>query len=65
MSNSDCSNNLACINLKCADPCINACGENAKCAVTQHIPNCYCVQGTVGNPFVSCRVQVLYEDSKC
>lgn len=64
ISNSDCSNRLACINEKCIDPCINACGENAKCSVSMHVANCYCVEGTVGNPFVSCRVQVLQEESK-
>lgn len=57
VENSECSDSRACINQKCRDPCIGACGYNAKCNVINHIPNCYCLPGTTGNPFVSCRVE--------
>lgn len=55
-TNSDCSYNLACMNRKCKDPCVSACGFNAECSVTQHTANCYCPQGYTGNPFVGCRI---------
>ncbi|CAH1100710.1 unnamed protein product [Psylliodes chrysocephalus] len=54
VSNSECPNNLACINQKCKDPCPGICGENAECRVVSHTPNCVCIQGYVGNPFVRC-----------
>lgn len=56
-SNSDCSYNLACINMKCKDPCIGSCGLNTECHVYNHIPQCICPQGFTGNPFVSCYIQ--------
>lgn len=59
-TNSDCSNNLACMNEKCQDPCINACGQNAKCSVSLHVARCSCVDGLVGDPFISCHIPVLY-----
>lgn len=58
ISNSDCTNNLACINMKCKDPCVGSCGLNTECHVYNHIPQCICLQGYVGNPFISCYVQV-------
>lgn len=57
VSNSDCSYNLACINMKCKDPCIGSCGLNAECHVYNHIPQCTCLQGYLGNPFVLCNIQ--------
>lgn len=63
-TNSDCGNNLACMNEKCQDPCINACGQNAKCSVSLHVARCSCVDGLVGDPFVSCHIPVLYLPSK-
>lgn len=62
---SDCSQNLACINRKCVDPCVNACGERAKCSVVNHIVICECGRDAVGDPFVQCRVQVQAVESKC
>lgn len=53
-SNDDCSNNLACVNQKCRDPCPGSCGFNANCIVTLHIPNCQCPNGTTGDPFRMC-----------
>lgn len=50
----DCLNDRACINEKCIDPCPGACGINALCKVTNHIPICFCQEGYEGNPFSSC-----------
>ena len=52
--NSDCPNLLACMNKKCKDPCINACGLNARCSVINHNPVCTCIDGYKGDPFYSC-----------
>lgn len=57
VSNSECPYNLACINMKCKDPCPGICGENAICRVISHSPMCYCVHGYTGNPMVQCIVQ--------
>lgn len=53
-SNTECSHNLACINFKCIDPCINTCGLNAKCKVINHSPICTCSEGYTGDPFLQC-----------
>jgi hypothetical protein len=47
---------LACINLKCKDPCPGICGLNAECRVISHTPNCVCVSGFIGDPFTQCSV---------
>lgn len=57
ISNSECQGNLACINQKCKDPCPGTCGQNAECRVVSHTPNCVCVEGYIGNPFVLCNLQ--------
>lgn len=54
ISNTECSNHLACINQKCKDPCPNACGQNAECKVVSHTPMCYCLSGYTGDPFGYC-----------
>lgn len=54
VSNSECANHLACINQKCKDPCPGVCGQNAECRVVSHTPNCVCLVGFVGNPFIRC-----------
>lgn len=53
-SNSECSPNLACINQKCKNPCIGACGVNAECRTVSHSPMCFCAQGYTGDAFSSC-----------
>lgn len=53
-SSSECSQNLACINQKCVDPCPGTCGFNSRCLVTNHNPICSCSPGFVGDPFVGC-----------
>lgn len=59
ISNSDCSEHLACINRKCKDPCPGACGSNAECRVISHTPNCVCMLGFTGDPFYQCSPQLL------
>lgn len=54
MLNTDCSRDKACIRNKCIDPCPGTCGQNAQCAVINHIPSCSCLEGYAGNAFVSC-----------
>lgn len=58
--NSDCASNLACINMKCKNPCVGSCGLNAECSVTSHVPLCTCRQGFKGDPFTGC-----YEKPQC
>jgi hypothetical protein len=50
--NSECSNDKACINQKCRNPCAeypNSCGNNAECHVRMHRPICSCKDGFTGN----------------
>ena len=55
VTNSDCSNNMACIAQKCKDPCPGACGIDARCQVVGHNPVCSCANGFTGDPFVRCQ----------
>lgn len=50
----DCSQDKACINQKCQDPCPGTCGINARCQVVNHNPICSCTSGFSGDPFVRC-----------
>lgn len=52
--NTDCAHTLCCVNNKCEDPCIGACGVNSHCQVVNHLPVCFCPQDHTGDPFVSC-----------
>lgn len=52
--NSDCPKDKACLRNKCQDPCPGTCGQNAECAVINHISTCTCLQGYQGNAFVLC-----------
>lgn len=54
MLNSDCSNNMVCIQQKCQDPCIGLCASNALCFVRDHIPRCTCQPDFDGNPYELC-----------
>ncbi len=60
-TNRDCAPNLACVNLKCVDPCPGSCGIKASCKVVNHAANCYCDPGYTGDPYRGCRVT----PSKC
>ena len=57
--NSDCPSNKACQRNKCIDPCPGTCGINAQCNVKNHIATCTCLEGYIGDPFVSCRLKPL------
>lgn len=50
----DCDHSKACVQRKCVDPCVGACGQNAVCQVINHIPMCSCNTGFTGNAFVLC-----------
>lgn len=50
----DCTQDRACINQKCQDPCPGTCGLNARCQVVNHNPICSCSVGFTGDPFVRC-----------
>lgn len=52
--NNDCAKDKTCIRNKCIDPCPGTCGQNAQCAVINHIPTCTCTEGFTGNAFVLC-----------
>lgn len=54
--NSDCPNNLQCINNKCRDPCPGTCGQNAMCYVQNHVPTCSCNSKYTGDPYTICHV---------
>lgn len=56
INNNECASNLACIQLKCRDPCQGTCGLNTECKVISHTPNCICLIGYTGDPFTSCNV---------
>lgn len=55
---SDCPPYSACINEKCRDPCPGSCGIYANCNVLNHVPNCVCPTGMVGDPFTACHRQL-------
>lgn len=55
--NSDCPSNRACINSKCKDPCPGTCGQNAMCQVVNHLPNCDCLYGYIGDPYRQCSIK--------
>ncbi len=49
----ECPRDRACVNEKCVDPCIGACGANSKCDVVNHTPFCSCLAGYEGDAFIS------------
>lgn len=51
---SECASTKACVNQKCINPCINACGHAARCEVINHSPICSCNPGQTGDPFKGC-----------
>lgn len=57
VSNNECSYNLACINMKCKDPCPGSCASNALCNVISHTPRCSCPPSYNGDPFTQCILQ--------
>lgn len=62
VSNSECSQSMACVNQRCKDPCAGVCGEGAVCRVVNHNPICNCPRDMTGDPFVRCqRLPVVVE----
>lgn len=57
VSNSECDNQLACINRKCRNPCPGSCGSNTECRVVSHTPMCVCIAGYTGDPFTQCSLR--------
>ncbi|KAF0298053.1 Neurogenic locus notch 1 [Amphibalanus amphitrite] len=55
-TSSECSRHLACVNLKCIDPCSGLCGPNAQCRVSNHNPICHCTAGFTGDPYRICTI---------
>jgi len=53
--NTDCPRDQSCSRNKCVDPCAGACGANADCRVTNHVPVCSCKESYTGDPYGSCR----------
>ena len=61
--NNDCSQQTACLNQTCQDPCrpngdnfFDECGVNAECQVISHAPTCKCPEGfrPLNSPYVAC-----------
>lgn len=50
----DCPDDKMCIQDKCENPCVNACGSGAVCHIRNHFPRCLCPEGTTGDPFYKC-----------
>lgn len=57
---SECTEDRACINNRCADPCPNTCGIGAQCTTKYHNPICACPPGFTGDPFTRCAPQREY-----
>lgn len=57
--NTDCSNDKACMNMKCQNPCQGSCGISAICNVINHVPVCTCPTDYTGDPFVICTVKPI------
>ena len=54
-SNSDCPTNKACINDRCENPCaVNPCTGNMDCNVYNHIVECACPSGYIGDTKLGC-----------
>ena len=52
VGNTDCPNELSCLEQKCTNPCnLNPCGINTQCQVMSHRPICSCLPGYNGDPF--------------
>jgi len=52
---SECSQDKACLNQRCEDPCPGRCGVNARCNVISHHPICSCLPDYEGDPFRNCQ----------
>lgn len=65
-SDSECTNDKACLNQRCQNPCsTNLCGQNAECHVQLHRPLCVCRDGFTGNAQNICFEIGCRSDSDC
>lgn len=65
---SDCTNDLACVNQQCKNPCYEnpgICGQNAECRVQYHRPHCSCKDGFTGNAQLICHEIGCRSDTDC
>lgn len=53
-SSLECSEDKACIDYQCKDPCNNFCGNEAECKPIYHTPICSCNVGFTGDPYTEC-----------
>lgn len=58
VTNEECARDRSCINQKCRDPCMNACGLNAICSPINHRAVCACPTGYYGSPYNQCTLQI-------
>lgn len=67
ISDDECSNEKACINQKCINPCSESkiCGQNSECHVQAHRPSCSCRAGFTGNAHYACYEIGCRSDSEC
>lgn len=57
IADNDCTNDKACINQRCENPCTaspNICGQNAECHPQLHRALCICRNGYTGNAQTAC-----------
>lgn len=54
ISNNECAAQLACVDKKCKNPCLQACGINAECKVISHTAACFCPDGYSGDAAIQC-----------
>lgn len=60
VASTECTQDRACINQRCTDPCPGTCAYQARCQTVNHNPICSCPPGYTGDPFVRC----VKEESK-
>ncbi|XP_046667119.1 asialoglycoprotein receptor 2-like [Homalodisca vitripennis] len=64
-ANEDCTSQQTCMNLKCKDPCLEACNGNTVCQVRNHVPYCACKPGFSGDPFSGCDQRRVTLEPQC
>lgn len=62
-SNNDCPSDKQCLNTQCVNPCYyeNPCSPRAECLAQNHLAQCKCPPGFIGNPYVDCRPEPVPE----
>lgn len=54
ITNNDCPSNETCMEYRCLNPCMDACGTHTECTVVDHTPVCTCKAGYAGDPLNAC-----------